>query len=331
MSEVKPVLYGDMGMSQPDPKITVYEQTSTSPEYVKGRIGMRGSSDKQVKLFDGGANSIPLCVFIEQTSYPGLVVADEAWDSDYAANTQPVDQRAWGIFPFRGLLLDGESVTKGQKGDAAALGKLIAHVAGGNPCVMFLETKSASGSDEEIECLWLPGFPEIGSLAELKVVTETVTVAANVGTLANTPQLIEYVEMTTQTGALGNLLAKVEGPLAPAAHVVTLAEIPEAFLYVEATTGGNAQGFKTQVSAIAVTLCVQVTKAAKTLTFLAGDAVSAVYAAYLYYGGAKTSAKIIVSGTVRQGEVKVDYSAKTLTFNATDAVTEAKCRYWYAD
>lgn len=305
-----------------------YEYTTTSAgEYVHGRILSKGTADSQVKLYAGG---VPLGVGDIQSSDPGYN-SSNIKDSHYAGKDTFIDMISEGGFQFVGTLKSGESVTKGGLLDAeVGTGKLVAHVVGGQPVARAYETLSAS-ADTDIECRFLDDFPAIGSLADATYTTETVTVTTNVGTLTNTPILIEYIEVSAGTGPQGDVNYLVESDLAVTTNVATLSNSPIAFMSIEGTSTSTLIAFKAQTGTIAASGCVQVDTTSKTLTFLAADAVQTgtVKVAYLYRDSNKTGLIPIVNGTVRRGEAKLNYSSKTITCNASDAVTQLKVRYGY--
>jgi len=305
-----------------------YEYTTTSAgEYVHGRILSKGTADSQVKLYAGG---VPFGVGDIQQTDPGLN-SSSIKDSHYSADGKFIDMFSEGWFQFVGTLKSGESVIKGGVLDAEiGTGKLVAHIAGGQPVARAYKTLTAS-ADTDLECRFLDDYPEIGALTPLVVATETVTVTTNVATLTNTPIIIEYIEVSAGTGPQGEIVPIVESSLAVTAHVATLAHTPIAFLSIEGTATSALTAFTAQTGTVAVARCVQIDTTSNTLTFLAADNVqsTSVKAAYIYRDSNKTGLVPIVGGTVRRGEAKINYSAKTITCNASDAVTQIKVRYWY--
>lgn len=401
-------------------------QVGSATEQIAGRIGSKGTAQSQAKLYASG--EVPILVFDYQRQ-EGLNATSGFRDREYQKDGEKVDHLMPTESPVvvKGVLKDGESVTFLQLIDPEAdTGKAIAHVAGGFACALALEVAAPSGSDDtEFLMLFFGMLMDPGrdsALEGTRVATETVTVTTHVGTLTNTPVVIEYVEASTQTG-LGNLITTTETGISVAANtadltnipeiihwvksasgstpggrlkkvtdtgltvtsdVVTLTDIPVAFLYIEGNYKSTTiHAFSAQTTAVGATdldAC-QLTLGAKgscTLTFHATDAVQTgtVDAAYLviddlstgfvittgtpgrgevkityattdamtfhadedpttvdckysYRSTATTAKKLIVGGTVQQGEVKAVYASKTLTFHATDNVTECKVRYWY--
>jgi len=182
--------------------IQLYEAAvSDAVEFVTGRVGCLGTATNQAKLYATG--SVPLFLFDFQryASYVSGVV-----NMEYATDDKPVDTLLplKGPIVAKGVLNDGEVVAILDLLDAEnATGKLVKHVAGGFACAIALVASSPSGADDtDFLCLFfgpLLGALRMGSLQSARVTTETVTVTTNVGTLTNTPLLVESVQISAGT------------------------------------------------------------------------------------------------------------------------------------
>lgn len=183
---------------------SLYEAATggSNGEFIAGRVGSIGTGTHELKLYASGA--VPLCMFDYQRT-PGLNSSGNR-DRDYQKDEGPVDALVplKGPFIAKGVLDDGQVVTILDILDVeATTGKFQKHSAGGIPAAIALASSSPSGSDDtDFLVLFfgpLMGALRMGSLQSARVTTETVTVTTNVGTLTNTPLLVESVQISAGT------------------------------------------------------------------------------------------------------------------------------------
>ena len=184
--------------------ISIYEYTTAAAgDFVAGRVGMLGTATHQAKLWTTG--NIPLFMFDFQRD-AGLN-SSNLKDRDYAKNNGSVDiliPLTHGPFIAKGVLDDGQVIAILDLLDVeTATGKFTKHVAGGFACAIAMIASSPSGDDDtDFLVLFLGplmGALRMGSLQSARVTTETVTVTTNVGTLTNTPLLVESVQISAGT------------------------------------------------------------------------------------------------------------------------------------
>lgn len=196
------ILIGGIPEDYRNDLIQIYEYTSTANEQVAGRVGCLGTGVHQGKLYTSGA--VPLFMFDYQRQQ-GLNSSSEP-DREYATSAKSIDTLfpANGPFIAKGVLDDGQSVTVLDILDVeAGTGKFQKHTAGGIPAAIALVTSAPSGADDtDFLVLFfgpLMGSLRMGSLQSARVTTETVTVTTNVGTLTNTPLLVESAQISAGT------------------------------------------------------------------------------------------------------------------------------------
>lgn len=294
---------------QPEEESYLYEKTSTDDEKVAGLGGSKGTSDHQMKIYAGG---IPACVFLNQYKHPGRYSDKE--NMQYAHDAQPIDIATEGWFVFEGVLDDGQSVSKGAAVQFETGTGKIQSLALNPRCGFARETKAASGSDSTVLVLWSPRANAAD--VSVTVVTETLTVSAHKVTLAHTPRIIEYVEVTTGTGVEGKLAVLTEA-VTVTAHAGALAQVPVIIEYVEVTTGDGPLVFQ-DLEVVADSGLAVVANVAT---------LSRIPVAFLYIEGKyKDSAVHAFAPALTNPPgtdlfmVGVNAAAKTLTFDATDAV-----------
>lgn len=199
-----------------DPYVpSVYEKTTDNSELVAGRVGKRGTADKQVKLYTAGTK--PVCWFDIQRKHQGLD-SNSYEDSDYAYEAKPVDTKVGGDFVVEGLLLSGQTVTLGDEVMGTTLGKVVLRGNGAvwDPAVgIALETVTASG-DTVIRLLNKIG----GNGSTILKKTETLTVTTYQVTMTYIPYMLEYVDVATGT-LLGGKLLRTTGTYTNAGNLPT--------------------------------------------------------------------------------------------------------------
>jgi len=166
----------------PKDEVLRYEKTSTDDERVANLGLSRGTADNQLVIYE--ANAIPAAVGLNQRTHPGTYESKD--DSKYAHDGEPIDYASEGNFTFKGVLDNGQSITRDQALQfESGTGKI--QVQTSNPrCGYAAETASASDGDGEIKVNWDPEHTIIE--------TETVTFTAHAGTLTYPAIEIYHVE-----------------------------------------------------------------------------------------------------------------------------------------
>jgi len=171
-----------------------YEKTTDTQEKTDGLWGIRGSSDYQGKIWASGSRA--LFLFTKAREY--IPEVSSISDNNYSEDTKPMSAVQGSGFRAYVPLLDGETVAPGDELSPTTGGKTIKRLQG-QKVAIALETKAASGSDEDL-------LVSVSLDSPSNWTTETLSASANSIVLTNIPIVVNLVEITSGTITGGKIL-----------------------------------------------------------------------------------------------------------------------------
>jgi len=187
-----------------------YEKQSADTEVIAGRIAGPGTLQTQIRLYTTLGDP-PAGVFDKQMGkggYSGVSGNVITYDDNYGADGGNVRVISQGQFKFNGCLDDGQDVNIFDRLQAEPTTGKLQKQTDGVLVAIALKDGSPSGADDDNFPAWYVGD------SSPRVITETITVTTNVGTMTHVPAFIEYVEATAGTAPGGkNITETTATPL----------------------------------------------------------------------------------------------------------------------